>query len=478
MSVLHTIASIVPSQGDRPVFKQASVPAMPFADMLDNFAISSEVTPKEHHLATAPIISSSPALKSQPERTHATHSHIKPVIARAEKTIEKEAISYVSKKKLLKEVINISDPNHSYQQFPHIICNNDVKDKLDILYQDVSAQEDLDIFYQKSYVQDIPKWDQNNEFYERSNNISWSETKPDTLAKELVLDYLPVTQQRVSISVTGDEPDKKDVRLDDSLTAHLVSISVPVHMLASQQQSNETIPVAPGNNVVEKIKIPDTSNVLQDSSNVITTVHTQHVLPKSVVQLFQCDKDSQPPATVDVQHVQPRQQRVDIPLSMMPHAVLPLTPANIPLTNTASSSLISHDVVGGDDFADGYELFDYQNKSQFMFQGVSSGKVGASLDKSVKSNALSEKAMTTEMVDRIKNMLKEQQRHDMKITIHHAEYGLISMNLRFSAHSKHVNATFLSDNDELLKIFNESDKEISDVFQNEGLTCQQQVRRK
>lgn len=214
-----------------------------------------------------------------------------------------------------------------------------------------------------------------------------------------------------------------------------------------------------------------------DTHSSVSTPHIPDaptVLPQNLADLVRSNQaDQTPKATVEVRTPEERLPFVQLPLSVMQHA-----PAQ-PQAQSPSVAVISASgplTLSKDAHGEGGSLSSNHDE-RTVNQGLSASKLNTAKPGERPQATPKEKAVMQEMIQRIRNMLKDQ-RQDMKVTVQHAEYGQVTMNLRFTNQNKQVNAVFMSDNDDLLGILQRNNDEITQVFQNAGVSCQQQhVRR-
>lgn len=278
--------------------------------------------------------------------------------------------------------------------------------------------------------------------------------------------------------VEKDDPaeatSKVEIYAPNEATVLQAASTAPTHVAISLPQQITTRPSKAEELPTDTSIKLDTSLPTQTSrQTVVRPEESSTALPQSLVEHVRNSREAQPIATVEVRHPEERLPFVQLPLSVMQHA--PIQPqAQAPLiaiTPGHSGPL----ALGKDAHGEGGSLSSNHDEHG-VTQGFSTAKSNSTKAGERSQATPQDKAMMQEMIDRIRDLVQGQ-RQDMKVTVQHAEYGPVTMNLRFT-NQKQVNAVFMSDNEDLLKLLQGNHEAINQVFQNSGVTCQQQhVRR-
>lgn len=208
-------------------------------------------------------------------------------------------------------------------------------------------------------------------------------------------------------------------------------------------------------------------------NTVVQPENSPTALPQDLVNLIRGNKGEQPVATVEVQYPENNIPRIQLPLSVMNH-VMPPQPA--PQQVSVGLVPVGSSFMSTDAHSQGGSLSS-SKEDHNPLQGLSASKANSAQGGSKPQTTPQDKAMMQEMVDRIRNLLKEQ-RQDMKVIVQHPEYGQVTMNLRFTQQNKNVEATFMSNNERLLALLQSSNSDINQVFQEANIDCKQiHVRR-
>lgn len=268
-------------------------------------------------------------------------------------------------------------------------------------------------------------------------------------------------------------------------------ITIPQHQDKHKEAEDMTVQIIPMQvaQVGQPPKEEDTTQSpvsFTPAKNVNPTEAPQHIheiveaapLPRNLVELIRggYGEQDQPIASVEVRYPEETIMRVQLPLSVMmheqPHGVAaptnpaPIAPVMVPTFAHMGGSFHQETPEQGQ-----------PNNNSITLQGIHTGKTGGPRGERPQPSTQHDKAIVQEMVDRIRNLMKEQ-RQDVRVVLDHATYGPMTMNLTFSQNNKRVNAVFMSDNEDLLRLLQQHNDDINGVFQEAGVVCQQQhVRR-